>query len=93
MLLYISAVYLLRIFDRNPRRSFCLLRNSDKGNGYSVEVEVEVEVEVNLRSTVSRSVCLGVGLPSGAHNKIFVFSLITAGFLMRGTLFDENMGL
>jgi hypothetical protein len=36
---------------------------------------LEVKVEVNLRSTVSRSFCLGVGLQTGAHNQIFVFRL------------------
>jgi hypothetical protein len=35
--------------------------------------DVEVEVEVNLRPTV-RPVCLGVGLPSEAHDQIFVLS-------------------
>jgi hypothetical protein len=52
-----------------------------------------VEVEVNLRSTVSWSVCLGVGFPSGAHNQIFFLSLTIAGFLMWGALSDERMGL
>jgi hypothetical protein len=42
----------------------------------------KVEVEVNLRPTVSRSVCLGVGL------QIFVFSLTIVGFLMWGILSD-----
>jgi hypothetical protein len=54
---------------------------------------IEVEVEVNLRPTVSRPVCLGVGLLSGAHDQIFVFCLTIAGFLMCGTLSDERMGL
>jgi hypothetical protein len=52
-----------------------------------------VEVEVNLRSTVSRSVCLGVGLPYGDNDQIFVFSLKIADFLMLGTLSDARMGL
>jgi hypothetical protein len=55
--------------------------------------QVEVEVEVNLRPTVSRPIYLGVGLPSGAHDQIFVFCLTIAGFLMCGTLSDERMGL
>jgi hypothetical protein len=53
-------------------------------------IEVEVEVEVNLRPTVSRPVCLGVGLPSGVHDQIFVFCLTIAGFLMCGALSDER---
>jgi hypothetical protein len=52
----------------------------------------EVEVEVSLKPTVSRPVCLGVGLPSGAHDQIF-FCLTIAGLLMCGTLSDERMGL
>jgi hypothetical protein len=43
--------------------------------------------------TVSRPACLGVGLPSGAHDLFFVFCLSIAGFLMWGTLSDERMGL
>jgi hypothetical protein len=53
----------------------------------------EVEIEVKLRPTVSRPVCLCVGLPSGAHDQIFVFFLTIAGFLMWDTLSDERMGL
>jgi hypothetical protein len=53
----------------------------------------EVEVEVNLGPTFSRSVCLVVGLPSGAHDQIFVFLMTIVGFLMCGTLSDERMGL
>jgi hypothetical protein len=52
-----------------------------------------IEDEVNLRLTVSRTACLGVGLPSLAHDKIFVFLQTIAGFLMWGTLSDERMGL
>jgi hypothetical protein len=33
------------------------------------------EVEVNLRPTASQPVCLGIGIPSGAHDQIFVFCL------------------
>jgi hypothetical protein len=54
---------------------------------------VYLEFEVNLGPRVSRSVCLGVGLPSGAHDQIVVFCLTIAGFLMCGTLSDERMGL
>jgi hypothetical protein len=54
---------------------------------------VQVEVEVILRPTVSRPVYLGVGFPSGACAQIFLFCLTIAGFLMRGTLSDETMGL
>jgi hypothetical protein len=40
-----------------------------------------VEVEVNLRPTVSRPVHLDVGLPSGAHDQIFVSCLTNCGSL------------
>jgi hypothetical protein len=52
-----------------------------------------LEVEVNLRPTVSRPVCLGVGLPPGAHDQIFVFCLTIAGLLLWSALCDERMGL
>jgi hypothetical protein len=50
---------------------------------YKVNVDslgTTVEVEVNLRPTVSRPVCLGVGLTSGAHDQILVFCLDSCGF-------------
>jgi hypothetical protein len=53
----------------------------------------EIEVKVMLRPLVSWPVCLGVRLPSGAHDQIFVFCLTVAGFLMWGALSDERMGL
>jgi hypothetical protein len=49
--------------------------------------------EVKLRPTVSRPVCLVVGLPSGAHDQIFVFCLTIVGFLTCGALSDKRMGL
>jgi hypothetical protein len=54
---------------------------------------IEVEVEINLRQTVSRPVCLGVGLPSGAHEQIFVLCLTIVGVFILGDLSDERMGL
>jgi hypothetical protein len=56
-------------------------------------VEVEVEGEVKLRPTNSRPVYLGAGFPFVTHDQIFLFCLITACFLMLGTLSDERMGL
>jgi hypothetical protein len=32
---------------------------------------LEVEIEVKLQSTVSRLVYLGIGFPSGAHDRFF----------------------
>jgi hypothetical protein len=54
---------------------------------------LEVEVEVTLQPTVSRPVCPGVGLPSGAYDQILVFFLTIAGFLIWDALSDERMGL
>jgi hypothetical protein len=54
---------------------------------------MELGVEVKLRPTVSQPVCLGVGLPPGAHDQIFVFWLTVEGFLLWGALSDERMGL
>jgi hypothetical protein len=54
---------------------------------------VEVEVEVNVRPTVSRPVCLGIGIPSGAHDQISFISLTIAGFLISSTLSEERTGL
>jgi hypothetical protein len=53
----------------------------------------KLKLKLKLRPTVSRSVCLGVGLPSGAQDLIFVFFPTIAGFLMWGTLSDERTGL
>jgi hypothetical protein len=52
-----------------------------------------VKLKLKLRPTVSRPVCLGVGLPSGAHGQIFVFCLTIADFLIRSALSDGRMGL
>jgi hypothetical protein len=48
---------------------------------------------LKLRPTVSRPVCLGVGLPSGTHDRISSPVLTIAGFLMCGALSDERMDL
>jgi hypothetical protein len=53
----------------------------------------EVEVEVKLWPTVSRPVHLFAWLPSGAHDQSFVFSMTIAGFLMKGALPEEKIGL
>jgi hypothetical protein len=45
-------------------------------------VKSEVEVEVNLRPTVCRPVCLGVGLLSGTYAQIFLFCLTIVSFFM-----------
>jgi hypothetical protein len=52
----------------------------------------EVDVEVNLRLMVNWSVCLlGVGLPSGAHDQVFVFSLMM--MMMRHPLWWEDVSV
>jgi hypothetical protein len=53
----------------------------------------KVEVEVQLQPTASRPVYLGVGLPSGAHGQILVFSLTIVGFWMWGAISAERMCL
>jgi hypothetical protein len=62
---------------------------SDERSGLSLLPEVEVK----LRPAISRPVCLAVGVPSGAHDKIFVSCLTTAGFLLCGALSDERITL
>jgi hypothetical protein len=57
------------------------------------EVEVDLQVEVKLRPKISRPIYLGVGLPSGAHDQIFVLCLTIAGSLLWVTFSDERMGL
>jgi hypothetical protein len=52
-----------------------------------------VQVQVNLRPMVSRPVCLGVRLPSGAYDQIFCFLFDECGFLDAGTLSDERIDL
>jgi hypothetical protein len=51
------------------------------------------EVEIKFRLTVSRTVCLGVGLPSATKDQIFLFCLTIVGFLMLGTLSGKKTGL
>jgi hypothetical protein len=48
---------------------------------------LECEVEVNLQPTVSWPCCLGVGIPSGAHDQIsFIFLRIVDFLIMRHPL-------
>jgi hypothetical protein len=46
--------------------------------------------KLNLLPTVSRPVCLGVGLPAGVQDQILVFCLTVASFLKWGALSDER---
>jgi hypothetical protein len=57
------------------------------------QLKVKAKVKFTLRPTASRPVCLGVGLPAGAHDQIFVFCLTITGFLLWVALSDERMGL
>jgi hypothetical protein len=54
-------------------------------DSFNLRICVEVEVEFNLQLTVSRSVCLGAGIPSGSHDQISFMSLTIAGFLIWST--------
>jgi hypothetical protein len=45
------------------------------------------------RPKVSRPECLGMGLPTGTYDQIFLFCLTIVGFLMFDILSDEKMGL
>jgi hypothetical protein len=54
--------------------------------------EAEVEIEVNLRPTVSRPVCLVVGLPFGDYDQIFVSYLTIAFFAEEDIWTEEVLG-
>jgi hypothetical protein len=53
-------------------------------------MKLKLKLIYNRRS-VGQS--LGVGLPSGAHDEIFVFCLTIAVLLMWGVFSDERMDL
>jgi hypothetical protein len=66
---------------------------TDERSGLSLTITLHnLEEDANLRPMVSRPVYLGVGLPSGVHDKNFVFCLKIEG-LMWGALSDERPGL
>jgi hypothetical protein len=52
-----------------------------------------LKLKLNLRPTVSRPVCLGVGFVPGTKDQILVFCLTITSFLMWGALSDERTGL
>jgi hypothetical protein len=51
------------------------------------------DLKLKLRPTVSRPMRLGVGLPSGTCDQIFLFCLTIFGFFMLSTLSVERTGL
>jgi hypothetical protein len=55
--------------------------------------KLQTPVEVNLRPMVGQPACHGVGLPSGAHEQIFVCCLKFTGCLMWDSLSEERVGL
>jgi hypothetical protein len=57
---------------------------------YFSQSDIHVAADYVIHS-VTRPVCVGVRLSSGAHDQIFVFRLTIAGFLMWGTLSDERI--
>jgi hypothetical protein len=59
----------------------------------SVEFDTIYQLKLKLRPTVSRPLCLAVGLPSGTCVQNFLFCLTVVGFFMLSSLFDERMGL
>jgi Tfp pilus assembly protein PilO len=54
-------------------------------------VAFEVEAEAKLQPTVSRPLCLGVELPSGTYDQIFLFSLTIMALLRLVTLSDKSL--
>jgi hypothetical protein len=75
------------------RESFSRIKRLGLQTDNSPPPSAEVDVEVKLRPTISRPVCLGVGLPARAHDQIFLFCLTIAGFLLWAALSDKRTGL